>query len=288
VKIRLRDTSIKESCIKFYKTFRSVEYARQYINLKEVDWQLTSIREGELILDVGSGKAVDAVRVALLGGFYVGVDIELQELLYSRKIISKLFPEILSQIDLVVADATRLPFRDEVFDQAVSYSAIEHVNPSLRTSWISEMSRVIKEECIVVITCQNTLSLICYLNLPFRVIDVSKLSSPKIVNLLSQYLLYFLAKIFPSLSKYLILRSDYHEDFITPKKLFKLLSLHGLYPIEFNSGTLYYWGYAPPKLVFSRFALKIGKILSRLEKSPLYTLLKYFCLRFGYRAVKIS
>lgn len=279
---------IKKICIEFYKAFTNADYAERYIELKKPDWMLTKIKDGEIILDVGCGKPVDAIRVAFLGGYYVGVDISTKELAQGKYLLKERFPELWNFVNFVVADAARLPFRDSVFDISTSYSAIEHVHDSLRKAWISKMVRVTKVGGSIVVTLQNKLSLICYLFLPFRVFDVDALCSPKIMSLLAQYILYWLSKIFPSLKKFLVLRTDYYEDFMTPVELFKFLTSHGLRPVEFDAGSLYYWGYAPPRLAFTEITLRVSEFLSRLEKSALNSFLKHFCLRFGYRCIKVS
>jgi ubiquinone/menaquinone biosynthesis C-methylase UbiE len=278
---------VKRICIEFYKTFTTPDYAERYIELKKCDWALTELKERKMILDIGCGKPVDAIRAALLGCYYIGVDISSEELLQGKRFLKDVLPELWYHVNFIVADATRLPFRDCVFDVSTSYSAIEHVPSSLRERWICEMARVTKKGADVVVTLQNKLSP-CYLFLPFRVIDINALAPPKIINLMAQYILYWLSKVFSPLKKFLVLREDYYEDFVTPAYLFKLLSSHGLYPLKFDASSLYYWGYAPPGLSFTKITLRIDKAISKLEKSNLFHFLKYFCLRFGYHCVKIG
>ena len=71
-----------------------------------------------------------------------------------------------------MADATTLPFRNDVFDLVVSYSAIEHVPAKEKQrEWIKEMARVTKVGGKTVVTTSNRLNFICFLFHPFRIID---------------------------------------------------------------------------------------------------------------------
>lgn len=92
-----------------------------------MDWRLTEIKEGDLILDVGSGKPIDAIRATWFGANFIALDLSRQDLAIGRNFIKRELPHLYGLVDFVVAAATMLPFKDNAFDTTTSYSAIEHV-----------------------------------------------------------------------------------------------------------------------------------------------------------------
>jgi SAM-dependent methyltransferase len=85
----------------------------------------------ERILVVGCGDGSEAAQLStLLGGHIVGIDIA-----------DGFHPDARSRIELVVADARKLPFPDGSFDLVFSFHALEHI-PSPRAA-VAEMRRVV-------------------------------------------------------------------------------------------------------------------------------------------------
>jgi len=94
------------------------------------------------LLDVGCGKGLLFNNVASINKFklLVGVD-----LIKNRK----------RQYQHVVADATRLPFKNSVFSLVTAFSLIEHIPKAKRKMFYKEMKRVVKKEGIFVIQFPN-------------------------------------------------------------------------------------------------------------------------------------
>jgi ubiquinone/menaquinone biosynthesis C-methylase UbiE len=88
------------------------------------------------ILDVGTGTSDLLERV---GGLRVGVDINLNHLLYRRT----------PGIHKVVADARRLPFRDSVIDVVTAAHFIHHFAPDDAAALLREWLRVARRGVIV-------------------------------------------------------------------------------------------------------------------------------------------
>jgi ubiquinone/menaquinone biosynthesis C-methylase UbiE len=88
------------------------------------------------IIDVGTGTSDLLEKV---GGLRVGVDINLNHLLYRRT----------PGIHKVVADARRLPFRDDVVDVVTAAHFIHHFAPDDAASLLREWLRVAKRGVIV-------------------------------------------------------------------------------------------------------------------------------------------
>ena len=93
-------------------------------------------RQGELVLDVGCNTGVIlAVMREIYGTVGVGVD-------FSRAAVGIATACSPEGNLFFSADALRLPFQDETFDMAVSYSVLEHVSDQARM--VSEMARVLR------------------------------------------------------------------------------------------------------------------------------------------------
>ena len=114
-------------------------------------------RQGELILDVGCGKAADALQLAEGGGHVVGLD-------PSGKMLSQARDDSRArgkEVALVRGIGEALPFRSSALDKVVCKGALDHF-PNPEKS-IEEMSRVLKRDGEAVIAIANFESLSCRL-----------------------------------------------------------------------------------------------------------------------------
>ena len=73
------------------------------------------------VLDVGCGDGRHIAEAARRGAFAVGLDYDCGELAKARSRIGR------HRVDLVVGDATRLPFRQGAFDAVVCTETLEHL-----------------------------------------------------------------------------------------------------------------------------------------------------------------
>jgi len=97
--------------------------AERYLRIKNIDQQLTKLHFKDKILDVGCGLGIDSILLSERAAFCIGVDID-EKSLRIAKTLAKISGS--TNIDFILASAFNLPFRDNVFDVSVSYSAIEH------------------------------------------------------------------------------------------------------------------------------------------------------------------
>ena len=81
--------------------------------------------DGQMVLDLGCGDGFLSIPMSKRGANVVGVDIDGEKFELAKERLAKL--DLPSEPILVVADATSLPFKDEVFDATVSNCVIEHI-----------------------------------------------------------------------------------------------------------------------------------------------------------------
>ena len=101
------------------------QYAQK--GLKRAVYFLDGIRrfhefKDKMTLDLGCGNGYQSIEAAKMGSAVVSLDIRYRFLKDFTG--SRVFRE---RINVVVADATRLPFRSDIFDVVFSYDLYEHV-----------------------------------------------------------------------------------------------------------------------------------------------------------------
>jgi 2-polyprenyl-6-hydroxyphenyl methylase/3-demethylubiquinone-9 3-methyltransferase len=131
---------------------------RQYVDLHEEWWKPRgafamlhwiaaararhvplALHSESVLVDIGCGAGVLAPHIAHLGHRHVGIDVVETSLLLARD----------RGVTPVLADARRLPLRDECADVVVAGEVLEHVtDPALL---IAEVTRVLKPDGMLVI-----------------------------------------------------------------------------------------------------------------------------------------
>jgi SAM-dependent methyltransferase len=105
---------------------------------------------GAYLLDIGSGSALVADRLAHLEGDYVGAEFGGHQIRFAAakdRTGSRL------RARFVQSDAERLPFRDQSFDVVVMSEVIEHLLRPDRAVW--EVARVLRPGGVFVMTTNN-------------------------------------------------------------------------------------------------------------------------------------
>lgn len=110
---------------------------------------LLEMKKGDRVLDVGCGTGIFLARIAKTYSIDgVGVDIS-KKSIETAKSIRLRFPRLRSgqarqapRLRFQVADAVRLPFKDESFDHVLSFDALEHIQDQSKA--LSEMVRALK------------------------------------------------------------------------------------------------------------------------------------------------
>jgi ubiquinone/menaquinone biosynthesis C-methylase UbiE len=116
--------------------------------------ELLAPSPGELILDIGCGNARDIILFVQKGTNCVGMDFSRGMLKEGKEDINNLG---LKCVDLILADATHLPFKKNIFDKISCSEVIEHIPDYSKA--IVEMNRVLKENGNLIITTPNWHSL---------------------------------------------------------------------------------------------------------------------------------
>lgn len=107
-------------------------------------------RRGQRILDVGCGNGRDLPPLLEAGCICTAIDCSPEMIAEARK---RLPPPHAALCELLVADATRLPFDDGEFDAVFSSEVIEHI-PDWQAA-VAEMARVLRAGGRLVLTTPN-------------------------------------------------------------------------------------------------------------------------------------
>ncbi len=94
--------------------------------------------KGKRVLDVGSGQGIDLAHFALEGARAVGIDLTPRHVELTRAHLAALSLEA----ETLIADAERLPFRDQAFDW-ISSNGVLHHTPDIRAA-LREIRRVLR------------------------------------------------------------------------------------------------------------------------------------------------
>ena len=98
--------------------------------------QVLQLEPGETVLDLAAGTGVSSVELALSGATAVACDFSLGMLRAGRQVKAR------DAVPFVAGDATRLPFRDGVFDAAVISFGLRNVSDVPRA--LRELARVVR------------------------------------------------------------------------------------------------------------------------------------------------
>lgn len=116
-------------------------YARLLSFDQDARWRRCLVREtragpGEIVLDVATGTgAVAAELVRQKGCRVVGLD-------QSESMLAEARPRVPREVELVVGDATRIPYADETFDALTFTYLLRYVDDPRAT--LRELARVVK------------------------------------------------------------------------------------------------------------------------------------------------
>ena len=100
------------------------------------------------VLDVGCGKGafvIEAVKVN--GGYVVGFDVSRDDIHLAKNVVSK---SGIKSVDLLIADARKMPFKDKVFGSEMLLEVLEHIDEDDLV--LDEASRVLMNDGHMIVT----------------------------------------------------------------------------------------------------------------------------------------
>jgi len=117
---------------------------------------IKDIKKGMKVLDLGCGNGLMASAIMSYGGYYLGVDISKKLIVLCKKKYASYIKS--KQAEFLVADALKLPFKNNNFDFAISISVMHHIpSTELRQKFMNELHRVLKNGATAKINNWNLL-----------------------------------------------------------------------------------------------------------------------------------
>lgn len=126
-----------------------------YKNLfeQENEYLRKSIKKGSKVLDVACGDGRNILSIVNIAGTITGIDIEQKAVDDAKKRL-----EDYSNVEIMLGDAFDLPFDDKTYDTAILSMTLVNFNNEKQKA-LSEMKRVIKEDCQIIISVYSEDSL---------------------------------------------------------------------------------------------------------------------------------
>ncbi|MFQ5987573.1 MAG: methyltransferase domain-containing protein [Dehalococcoidia bacterium] len=126
-----------------------------FTRMAEATWEMVAPSQGGRVLDIGCGRAVDALELARRGGKAVGLDPSGKMIREAKGYISD------GEVALVRGIGEALPFKRHSLDKVMCKGALDHfLDPAMT---MEEMSQVLKPEGEAIIAIANFESLSCRL-----------------------------------------------------------------------------------------------------------------------------
>ena len=115
---------------------------------------LNTLKRGQNILDLGCGNGLLVPGVLSKGAVYTGADISEKLIAIARKKYKQEVDD--HKVKFIVADAVKLPFKNNVFDMVVSFSVFHHIpSDDLRVKFLKQILKVLKPGGTAVVSVWN-------------------------------------------------------------------------------------------------------------------------------------
>ncbi|MEP7157620.1 MAG: class I SAM-dependent methyltransferase [Betaproteobacteria bacterium] len=103
---------------------------------------------GKSVLDVACGEGYGSALMSRHAAQVTGVDISPEAIAHGREAYAAR-----SNLKLIEASCTTLPFDAAMFDRVVSFETIEHIHP--QAEFLDEIRRVLKPDGVLILSCPN-------------------------------------------------------------------------------------------------------------------------------------
>lgn len=126
--------------------FNEEDNLDKYLHIRRYELVKRFLKEGS-ILDLGCGLGWGTNFLSSKGEI-IGLDLNIEVVRAARERYNNN-----KKVIFVVGDATKLPFKNEVFDSVSSIENIEHVKES--SKYLEEVNRILKGNGVLVLTTPN-------------------------------------------------------------------------------------------------------------------------------------
>jgi ubiquinone/menaquinone biosynthesis C-methylase UbiE len=107
-------------------------------------WEYLALDKKDLILDIGSGTSCFASLISKKGFKMISLDRDSDRIIIQKRTLDEFSEKIRYNLQLIVADARFLPFKNVIFDKIMLISVIEHISEDKVA--LKEIRRVLKEK----------------------------------------------------------------------------------------------------------------------------------------------
>jgi len=101
------------------------------------------------ILEIGCGAGYGVDYLSRFASSIIAIDTRKDAITFCQTKYRK------SNLDFLLANGTKLPFKDNSFDIVISFQVIEHIDPNQVLDYLSEIKRVLKEEGVFGVSTPN-------------------------------------------------------------------------------------------------------------------------------------
>jgi cyclopropane fatty-acyl-phospholipid synthase-like methyltransferase len=128
---------------------------KEPFNKRRIDIVLGRLdpRPQEMMLDIGCGVGTFVFHCAKKGAHCFGLDYSRESLKMAQGLVARFV--IAGSTHFVLGEAMRLPFADRSFDKITAVDFIEHIYLDQKDSLLYEMSRVLKDDGLMVVFTPN-------------------------------------------------------------------------------------------------------------------------------------
>lgn len=130
---------------KISKEYRRLRRENEYVK------RISKWKKYRLVLDEGCGPGTNFATMVENAKFYVALDISLGMIREAKEETKR----VKWKVDFIVADATFLPFKNEIFDLLMAMAIFHHLPKDDVKTAIEEVKRVLRRSGITIFTFWN-------------------------------------------------------------------------------------------------------------------------------------
>jgi len=101
---------------------------------------------GKKVLDAACGEGGGSFLMSEKAKEVIGVDLRGEAIQFAKNNYKG------NNVDFIVGDVTKLPFKDNFFDVAVSFETVEHISENDQKKFLAELKRVVRSDGLLIIS----------------------------------------------------------------------------------------------------------------------------------------